>query len=77
MLEVIHAGEGGRKVGVGFKGEMLLVIGEDNGGCCGKPIAWLERRAAAVIAELYKWMSSEDPRRRYGMEVDPADFLNE
>ena len=75
-LEVIHAGEGGRKVGVGFNGEMLLEIGEDNGDGCGKPIAWLEKRAAAVIAGLNKWMNSDDPRRGYGGEVDPAVFLN-
>lgn len=66
-LQVLHAGEGGCKVGVGFNGEMLLVIGEAGLAPWERSKTWLETRAAAVVAEVYAWTNSDDPRKGYSM----------
>ncbi len=66
-LQVLHAGEGGCKVGVGFNGEMLLVIGKAGSAPWERSKTWLERRAAAVVAEVYAWANSDDPRKGYSM----------
>lgn len=68
-LQVLQAVDerGNVQVGIGINNEMLLRIGTVGSDVYEESGPWLENRAADVVAELYAWANSHDPRKEYGI----------